>query len=283
LTEHAKAMRRRPGNLSAYEIALLAIAHMREALGKADRKLLEQSVGEAREALAIDSGSVQALQALSYSHGTFLLLNVAVDRAQALEEATSAATRAIELDGSDALSYALRALAILRGSQRDRYPDALSDVRRAHQLNPNDVEVLRVLAALETGVGESEQAIVHAQQVLRLSPRDTLSYGTFNLLAFATFGAKQYAECVDWASRAVNNMPGMIQALDCKVAGLVGMAEIEKAKTAFGVLQKQAPEYTRSRLEGMTLYGRTEDRVRFQTFLRIAAGLEDPSAAEALR
>jgi adenylate cyclase len=282
-TELSKASRRRPDNLSAYEIALRATAHAREAVGKPNQTLLEQSIREAGEALAIDSGSVQALQALSYAHGTSLLLQIAVDREQTLGQATRAATRAIELDGSDALAYALRALAILRSTQRDRYPDALLDVRRAHQLNPNDVEVLRILAALETGVGEPERAIVHAQQALRLNPRDSFSHGTFNLLAFATFGAKQYAECVGWASRALNEMPTMIQVLDMKVAGLVGMGEIDKAKIAFEAWQKLAPEHVRSRLEGTTLYGRAEDRARFQTFLRIAAGLEDPSAADALR
>jgi TolB-like protein/class 3 adenylate cyclase len=282
-TEQSKAARRRPGNLSAYEIGLRATAHAREAVGKADQTLVEQSIREAREALAIDPTSVRALQALSHSYGTALLLQMAMDREEALGQATWAATRAIELDGSDALAYARRALAILRSSQRNRYPDALADVRRAHQLNPNDVEVLRILAALETGVGQPEEAIVHAQQVLRLNPRDSFSHMTFNLLAFATFGAKQYAESVDWASRALNNMPGMMQAQDCKAAGLVGLGEIDKAKTVFEALQRLAPEYVRSRLEGTSLYGRPEDRTRFQTFLRIAAGLEDPSAADLLR
>jgi hypothetical protein len=36
-------------------------------------------------------------------------------------------------------------------------------------------------------------------------------------------------------------------------------------------------------LEGTWIFGRSEDRVRAITFLRIAAGLEDLSAAEALR
>jgi adenylate cyclase len=127
-TELSKASRRRPDNLSAYEIALRATAHAREALGRPDQTLIEQSIREAKEALAIDSGSVQALQALSYAHGTSLLLQMAVDREQTLRQATWAATRAIELDGSDALAYSLRALAILRSTQRDRYPDALLDI-----------------------------------------------------------------------------------------------------------------------------------------------------------
>jgi hypothetical protein len=105
---------------------------------------------------------------------------MAMDREETLGQATWAATRAIELVGSD----------------------ALADVRRAHQLNPNDVEVLRILAALETGVGEPEEAIVHAQQVLRLNPRGSFGHMTFNLLAFATFGAKQYAESVGHRARS---------------------------------------------------------------------------------
>jgi TolB-like protein len=282
-TERSKAARHRPDNLSAYEIAVRATAHAHQAVGKADQTLVEQSIREAREALAIDPTNVRALLALSHSYSTALLIQTAVHREEALDQATWAATRAIELDGTNARAYARRAMAILRGSERSHYPDALADIRHAHQLNPNDVEVLKGLAALETGVGEPEEAIAHARQVLRLNPRDPFSHITFNLLAFATFGAKQYAECIGWASRAVSNMPGMIQAKDCKVAGHVGTGEIDKARADFEALQRLAPEYVRSRLEGTSLYGRTEDRVRFQMFLRIAAGLENPSAAEALR
>ena len=55
-----------------------------------------------------------------------------------------AAARAIELDSTDALGYALRGLCVLNGFQVDRYPEALADARRAHEMNPNDVFVLCV-------------------------------------------------------------------------------------------------------------------------------------------
>jgi len=49
-------------------------------------------------------------------------------------------------------------------------------------------------------------------------------------------------------------------------------------------LQKVAPaEFLRRRLEGTWPFGQAEDRMRATTILRIAAGLEDPSAADALR
>ena len=47
--------------------------------------------------------------------------------------------------------------------------------------------------------------------------------------------------------------------------------------------QRLVPELIQSRLNGVVPFRKAEDRQRLTTFLRIAAGLEDPSAAEALR
>ena len=64
----------------------------------------------------------------------------------------------------------------------------------------------------------------------------------------------------------------------------VGLGEIGKAKAMFETLRKVAsPELLRSRLEGMWAFGRSEDRRRATIFLRVAAGLEDPSAADEVR
>jgi TolB-like protein/class 3 adenylate cyclase len=83
-SEQSKAARRRPGNLSAYEIAIRAWAHADEGQYKADRTLL--SIREAKEALAIDPNSVLALHALAWAHGIDLYLETAADREHALQE-----------------------------------------------------------------------------------------------------------------------------------------------------------------------------------------------------
>jgi TolB-like protein len=281
--ELSKATRRYPDNLSAYDIALRAWAHATEALGRADRTLLERSIQEAREALAIDPDSVQALQVIAYAYGQALLLQMAGDQEYALQQATLAATRAIELDSTDAYNYSLRALAVLRSRRLDLYPAALADARLAHQMNPNHADVLRILAGVEAGSGEPESSIEHALQVLRLNPQDPRSHITYNLLSFASFAARRYADGIAWASRALSNMPGMIQAQKCLVICLVGAGEIDKAKVAFASLQEMAPEYAKGDLEGMSLYRRPDDRIRALAFLRIAAGLEAPGAAIPLR
>jgi adenylate cyclase len=282
-TELLKASRRRPGNLSAYEMAVQAWAHALDGHDKADRPLLEQSIREAKESLAIDSNSVGALHALAFSQGTAFFFGMAVDREHALQEAMWATTRAIELDGADARGYILRAQSA-RYMAMPSYIEALADARRAHDMNPNDTFVLRILGSSEAFAGEPERAIEHLQQVLRLNPRDARSYMTHGVLAGACFIAKRYADAIEWASRALRERPQLVPAQTYVVLDLVGVGEIGKARATFETLQKVAsPEYLRARLEGTWPFGRSEDRRRATTFLRIAAGLEDPSAAEALR
>jgi adenylate cyclase len=282
-TEQSKAIRRRPGNLSAYEIALRALAHAGEGWDKADRALIDQSIREAREALAMDPNSVSALHALAFGHGIALHTWMTEDRENAVRESISAAARAIELDNTNAFGYALRGLGALLSLQLERYPDALADARRAHELNPNDTFVLNVLGNLEAAVGESERAIDHAQQVLRLNPRQSRIHVTYNLLAYASHGAKRYAEGIGWASRALNDMPKLPSAHSNLAICLVGAGEIDRAKAVFAAGQGLAPEYFRNGLEGTLPLTQPEHRKRVQTFLRIAAGIEDPSAAEAVR
>ena len=101
-------------------------------------------------------------------------------------EAMWAAARAIELDSTDALGYALRGFGVLLGGQLDRYPEALADARRAHEMNPNDTFVLRFLG-LEAGLGEHERAIEHGHQILRLNPRDSRSHDDLPLAGLCEF------------------------------------------------------------------------------------------------
>lgn len=68
--ERTLAMRRRPENLSAYEISLRARAHALEALGKGDCELIEQAIVEAEQALEIDP-PIQRSGAAVLSHGSW--------------------------------------------------------------------------------------------------------------------------------------------------------------------------------------------------------------------
>ena len=143
-----------------------------------------------------------------------------------------ATARAIELDSTDAHGYALRGIGVMHRGQLDRYPEALADARRAHEMNPNDTFVLRILGALEATAGEPERAIEHLHQVMRLNPRDPRSFMTYSVLAYASFGAKQYAEGIRWASRAINDRLTLVMPHVSLTCCPLGAGESDKAKAA---------------------------------------------------
>src|SRR5262249_10454100 len=141
----------------------------------------------------------------------------------------------------------------------------------------------RYLAILEAGLGEPERAIDHLQQVLRLSPRQSRLHLFNQNLAYASFVARRYVEGIDWALRALNDMPSFLPAHVNRIECLVGAREIDRARAAFLTGQERAPSHLWSNLDALPTSFRPEYRKRALIFLRIAAGLEDPSAADALR
>ena len=254
-----------------------------EGTDKADVALLDRATRDARAALAIDPNSTLALHAIAYAQGSRLYLRLAIDPGNASEEIAEAAARALAIDDGDPRGYALRALAVVRGGRYERYADALGDARRAHELNPNDTFVLHTLGMLECGIGDTDWALDCARRILRLSPREPRIHAVWNLMAVAHCRAGRYEEGIQWETRVVNDMPRMAAAHNILVVCLVGAGRIEEAKAAFATAWAVAPEYFLWRLDGRSFFALAEPNRRVVTFLRIAAGLEDPGAADALR
>ena len=123
----------------------------------------------------------------------------------------------------------------------------------------------------------------HLHQSLRISPRDPLRYNTHNQLAQAYFFAKDYAKALDHALIGASEAPNLSILHGILAVTYVGLGNIEKAREELETGRRLAPEYFQSRLDGVVTYRNPENRQRYLMFLRIAAGLEDPSAAEALR
>ena len=64
---------------------------------------------------------------------------------------------------------------------------------------------------------------------------------------------------------------------------LVGMGNVAASKEACAEARRLAPAWVERGLLGQFLYRKPEHLRRSTTFLRIAAGLEHPNAADALR
>lgn len=282
-SELEKARRRRPDSMIAYEIAMCARSKAWEAHHKSDRLLREEAISDARAALAIDGRSTVALIALAILQWQHVAYATATDPRAAFTEGLAAAERAVEIDPSEAWGYACKGLLLtfVRGGARSM--EALLDLRRAHELNPHDTTILAALGLAETHAGEPHVAVGLLEQALRLSPRDLTRHSLLLTLAIACLGARQYAKGVEYASRGISEFPASSALHANRALCLVGLGEIAKAKAALQEASRLDPELIREWSEGRWVHRKPEDQHRLSTFVRVAAGLESPSAADELR
>lgn len=277
--EHSRAARKRPESLTAYEIAVRSWTLWQQAWFKHDTAMREESMRLAREALGIDPGSVRALNSLAMCQWQHLFYRTAPDLEGARREGLDAAERATNLDRTDHWAHMLRGLLLALSGGTPRWDEALHSCRYAHELNPNDSLALHALGWVETVAGEAENGIEHTRQVLRANPRDPWLSNVHIVLALASFALRDYEAGVYWA-RLASSLP--VSHHNIAVC-YVGMGELEKARAEIEKARALAPELLAARLNGMSLWRRPEDRTRHTLFLRVAAGLEPPSAVEGLR
>ncbi|MDI1282753.1 MAG: adenylate/guanylate cyclase domain-containing protein [Reyranella sp.] len=281
--EVAKVRRRRPDSLSAYEIAVRAYARAWDAWVKSDGTLCNEAIGEARAALAIDPDSTIALNALTLSQTQHLMRATALDRDEAFRDGITAARRSIEVDRADGTGHTLNGVLLTLAPEQHSIGEALDSARRGHDLNPHNMVSLMGLAYVETVAGNPESAIEHLLHALRVSPREPMRPNLHQQLAMACFSAQQYANSVTYAQLGIDEAPGLPSLHVYLAMSYVALGEIERAKAALGAARRVGPEFVERVLTGTFPHRNPEHLRRMTTFLHIAAGLEDPSTAEALR
>ena len=273
--------RRRPGNLSAYETALRAAGVMREAWRRSDRERPDEALNLARSALAIDRESLPALLVIGLAQFHSLVLRTATNRAQAWQEAMQAVTQAIALTQSG-LTYGIKALLLVQKPGGGGLNEARIAGEMAYALNPADS--FAILAHASTLAAEDPtKAAELLRRALRINPRDASAYLIYCELARAHLIARDYSGGLEWAQRAQNAAPENAHAHLVTAMLQVGLGDLAKARAAFEHALEVAPELVRWALGTTTTSGAKAPGDRFRTLLRVAAGLEDPGAADACR
>lgn len=272
-SENERARLMRPGNVSAYQLAMRGWSAAWVALSEADTGSRDQALKFAREALVLDPRCSAALRTIAFAQWQHVYSNSAPSVGQALGEGTSAATRAIAIDAEDHVAYLWKGML----SFLARKPQAgLADLRRAHQLNPNDALALAYLGLGEALCGDTSLGIEYATAALRLSPRDPVRPAFLNTLGWIYFSAGEYAKGVEVTQQCVSEAPNFSPPRLCLVLNLMGLAEVTRARSEFQVWRNLASDLVEARLAGNWLSADPEYCQRATAFLRVAAGLENP-------
>ncbi len=286
--------RRRPGNLSAYELAVRAKVLAWDSFQKSDLAARNEALRLARAALALDPESILALSMVAFIQYQHIVLRTIEDRAAAWQEGMDAAMRGIALATSN-VCHGRKAFLLTCAPGGGRWNEARIEAQEAARLNPQDAQTLSGCGYILANAGDPTLAISVLERSLRLNPCDPFAFLTYSNLANAHLAARDYAEGLGWAKRAIGAAPGFANAHGIMAALLVGLGEIDKARTAVETARRLTPQLEQNRVkakpdaafdESGALESRDcgwEVRRRYKIFVRVASGREDPRAADPWR
>ena len=269
LAEQSRIGRLPQQALRAYDLAMQSLSLCRRGEYAHDRTLIEKAHELANDAHAADPTSAPACYALAEVLSELAEYSPIGELTGVLDKAAAVAETLRDLDPTSHAGYYLIGHAAIR---RRRAAEALSNLRRAHELNPNDCRTLQYLAWAEINMGLASAAQEHGELALRLSPRDTQRYISQWIIAFAAFVAGSPQTGVTWARTAIAENATFVHGYGILAACLAESGEREEAQAAIAYLLQHDPAYIRSRLSGDNYFGVPELGTRFTLALRNAAG-----------
>ncbi len=203
--ELERASKDRNVQFSSYDLALRAMALFHEG-GFSSKEGYEAVVTTAQRALDIDPRNAMALWIQAYAHTMRYLFQVDEKPEEMLDLAQKAAEALFQRDRLDPRALTIRGM--IRHFQQ-LYDEATADFQRAFELNPNFALNIFFMAWHESLVGRTDEAKLHAQLALRLSPRDADVWvgDAYLALAQSHFAEGDFEKVQEWGKLAVQFTP----------------------------------------------------------------------------
>ncbi|MEK9660240.1 MAG: hypothetical protein VW644_00630, partial [Alphaproteobacteria bacterium] len=223
--EAQRAARKAPDSLDAWDLAMRATAHVAN-VNKAD---LAEARRLFRQAVERDPNGSYALSGLAMAYLREAGAGLADDISLSREEADRAARRALELDDRDAVAH----LTLARVHHTSRNNElARKACIKALELNPNLAEAEAMLGLICAHLAEPEEARIHIDKAMRLSPRDP-SLQFWNLgFVIAALVAGDPEAYLGKAQHLTEDSPGFIPGWRHLVAAYANLDRLEEAKAA---------------------------------------------------
>jgi TolB-like protein/class 3 adenylate cyclase/cytochrome c-type biogenesis protein CcmH/NrfG len=222
-TSRELAKRKRPENLTAYDLYLLGS----EAKHRQTEASLQEAIRLYHKALDLDPHFARAWTGLSWAYR--LSSDFASDETALRQKALDAARRALQLDPMDAEAHVALADAV---GMMGNLPQAEVELERALQLNPNADIVLSLYAAWASSLGEPQKGAEAAEKFIRMDP----NYPTWatGMLSYAFFHADRYEDCLQMLAQR----PDETMAPDQFISKAGSLAALGRAAEAKAVVTK---------------------------------------------
>jgi TolB-like protein/class 3 adenylate cyclase len=161
---------------------------------------MAQARGFFERALALDSGSIEALVDMATIDAWSVVAIKAYDRAPRLAAAEAAVIKALSLAPQHALAHAVFGFIQI---STNRAAQGIAECEQALMLDRNLANAHGWIGLAKTYIGRSEETEAHIREALRLSPRDVNAFRwmMFVGIAKAQLGADD--EAVAWLRRGI--------------------------------------------------------------------------------
>jgi TolB-like protein/class 3 adenylate cyclase len=235
--DRESARRKRPGNLSAYELFLLGD----EKVQVGDPESLKQAVGLLERAVELDPGLSRAWSTLFQAYDK--LAYSGVDPENSRKRAAEAAERAVAVDPSDPDAHVAQAYNF--GGHNDLIR-AKAELDLALRLAPGSSNIMTHYATWAATFGDPKRGGELADQVIKLDP--IFAPWAAKRLAYAYFAADRYPDALHVLDRVALDSydpdTWMVKASALAVLGRAGEAKFWVDETI-----KHLPDFT---IEGWT-------------------------------
>jgi TolB-like protein/class 3 adenylate cyclase/Tfp pilus assembly protein PilF len=226
------AKRKRPANLTAYDLYLLGI----EAQRRGNQTSVEEATQLLKRSLDIDPGLARAWTSLAFSYA--LLQNWADDSSELRRLQLDASRRAVELDPLDAYAHAALgdALAATGG-----LAEAEAEYGKALALNPGSADILTLYSGWASTFGEPQEGMEAAEHAMRLNP-NVPAWAYINY-RWAFFMGGRYEQAAKMQERRPRENYGRSDFVE-GAAILAALGRSDEAKAAVTEALAQFPDVT---------------------------------------
>jgi len=189
--ERGLARRKRPENLTAYELYLLG----GEKIEQLTPESTKESIRLLTRAVELDPGLARAWVELYHAYTVSRGFGIE-DAAAAMKAGMHAAKRAVALDPSDAEAHSVLGSAL---ATRGELTQAKASFDTSLRLAPNAFEILTLYAGWAAELGEAERGAEMADRAVRLNP----NYPTWSaqIFGWTYFAAGRYEDALQMLDR----------------------------------------------------------------------------------
>ncbi|MCO6416973.1 adenylate/guanylate cyclase domain-containing protein [Siccirubricoccus sp. KC 17139] len=261
------AMRKRPENLTAYDLTLRGM----HAMGENNAEGFRRALRFFRKAIAEDPGFALPVAWAARWHSLNIGYGWSTNPEDDNRAAMSLAQRAIALDGTNAM--ALATYGHLTAYLLHDSDTAMDCFERALAACPNSALAWTLSAGTLSYVGRGRDAVLHATRGMRLSPYDPLRFSQQHFISIAHYTCENLPEAERWARLCIGSNPAHASSWRVLAAVLAALGRAVEAREAMARLLELEPGFRLANYVKHRMPMREPAlRARFERDLRDAGG-----------